>query len=96
VHPVRWNCEVEVFGRTIAPGDLIHADKHGFLVIAPDEQEGILEAARFMDANECETVIPAARGASGLSSDELLERLNEAGRRFGENVRQKFSGEGEW
>jgi len=96
VHPVRWNCEVEVFGRTIAPSDLIHADKHGFLVIAPDEQENILEAARFMDANECETVIPAARGASGLSSDELLERLNEAGRRFGENVRQKFSGEGEW
>jgi len=96
VHPVRWDCEVEVFGRAIAPGNLIHADKHGFLVIAPEEQEGILEAARFMDANECETVIPAARGASGLSSDELLERLNEAGRRFGENVRQKFSGEGEW
>ena len=96
VHPVRWNCEVEVFGRAIAPGDLIHADKHGFLVIAPEEQENILETARFMDANECETVIPAARGAAGMSSDELLERLNEAGRRFGENVRQKFSGEGEW
>ncbi len=95
VHPVRWNCEVEVFGRTIAPGDLIHADKHGFLVIAPEEQEDILEAARFMDANECETVIPAARGATGLSSDELIERLNEAGRRFGENAR-KFSREGEW
>jgi len=96
VHPVRWGCEVEVFGRAIAPGNLIHADKHGFLVIAPEEQEGILEASRFMDTNECETVIPAARGASGLSSDELLERLNEAGRRFGDNVRQKFSGEGEW
>ena len=96
VHPVRWGCEVEVFGREIAPGDLIHADKHGFLVIAPEEQENILEASRFMDANECETVIQAARGASGLSSDELLERLNEAGRRFGDNVRQKFSGEGEW
>jgi len=96
VHPVRWNCEVEVFGRAIAPGDLIHADKHGFLVIAPEEEEGILEASRFMDVNECETVIPAARGASGLSSDKLLERLNEAGRRFGENVRQRFSGEGEW
>ena len=96
VHPVRWNCEVEVFGRAIAPGDLIHADKHGFLVIAPEEEEGILEASRFMDVAECETVIPAARGASGLSSDKLLERLNEAGRRFGENVRQRFSGEGEW
>jgi regulator of RNase E activity RraA len=96
VHPVRWNCEVEVFGRAIAPGDLIHADKHGFLVIAEEEQEDILEAARFMDANECETVIPAARDAAGLTSDELLAQLNEAGRRFGENVRQKFAGKGEW
>jgi 4-hydroxy-4-methyl-2-oxoglutarate aldolase len=32
VEPMRWNCEVEVFGRKIAPGDLIHADKHGFIV----------------------------------------------------------------
>lgn len=27
--PVRWNCEVEVFGTKVAPGALIHADKHG-------------------------------------------------------------------
>ncbi len=31
--PVRWGCEVEVFGRQIQPGQLIHADKHGFLAI---------------------------------------------------------------
>jgi regulator of RNase E activity RraA len=24
--PVRWNCSVEVFGRKIEPGQLIHAD----------------------------------------------------------------------
>lgn len=96
VHPVRWGCEVEVFGRTIAPGDLIHADKHGFLVIAPDEQDAILDAARFMDANECETVIPAARGASGLSSDEVLARLAAAGKQFGENARARFHRGGEW
>ncbi len=95
-HPVRWNCEVEVFGRKIAPGDLIHADKHGFLVIEPEAQPDLLEAARFMDANECKTVIPAARGAHGLSSEELLERLSEAGRRFGENTREMFSRQGEW
>jgi len=69
---------------------------HGFIVIAPDEQSGILEAARFMDANECETVIPAARDAAGRTSAELLEQLNEAGRRFGENARRKCSREGEW
>ena len=31
--PVRWGCDVEVFGRTVQPGQLIHADKHGFMVI---------------------------------------------------------------
>lgn len=96
VHPVRWGCEVEVFGRRISPGDLIHADKHGFLVIAPDEQESLLEAARFMDANECETVIPAARGASGLAYEEILERLAAAGKQFGENARARFHRDGEW
>ena len=94
--PVRWGCEVEVFGRVVQPGQLIHADKHGFLCIPQEDEERLLEAAVFMDQNECETVIPAAREASGLSTDELLHQLNEAGRRFGENVRGKFSKEGEW
>lgn len=96
VHPVRWNCEVEVFGRRVAPGDLIHADKHGFLVIEPEAQPHILEASRFMDANECQTVIPAARGSAGLSSDQVLANLAEAGAQFGKNARGKFHREGEW
>ncbi len=96
VHPVRWGCEVEVFGRTVSPGDLIHADKHGFIVIAPQEQPLILEAARFMDANECQTVIPAARSSAGLSSDQLLANLADAGKLFGENARAKFQRKGEW
>ena len=96
VHPVRWNCEVEVFGRKIAPGDLIHADKHGFIVIAPDEQPNILEASRFMDANECQTVIPAARNCSGLSTDQILANLEAAGAEFGKNTKARFQRNGEW
>jgi hypothetical protein len=48
--------------------DLIHANKHGFIVIAPDEQPGLLEAVRFMGANECNTMIPTARGTAGHPS----------------------------
>ena len=96
VHPVRWNCEVDVFGRTIAPGDLIHADKHGFLVIEPEAQPQILEAARFMDANECMTVIPAARHSAGLTADQILANLATAGDEFGRNARAKFHRAGEW
>ena len=94
--PVRWNCEVEVFGRKIQPGQLIHADKHGFLAVPFGDEPRLLEAARFMDSNECETVIPAARGAAGCSAEEMLARIDEAGARFRENVEKKFAGEGEW
>jgi len=94
-HPVRWNCEVEVFGRAVRPSDLIHADKHGFLVIAPDEQPGLLEAARFMDANECSTVISAARDTVGRNTGEICDRLDAADAEFSENVTAKFRRGGE-
>jgi 4-hydroxy-4-methyl-2-oxoglutarate aldolase len=68
--PVRWNVEVEVFGRKIQPGQLIHADKHGFLAVPVGEEAGLLDAARFMDSNECETLIPAARSSTGCTTDE--------------------------
>ena len=96
VHPVRWGCEVEVFGRTVSPGDLIHADKHGFLVLPPEEQPGLLEAARFMDENECATVIPAARSCEGLGTAEALAGLEESIAQFGRNLKARFSRQGEW
>ena len=96
VTPVRWNCEVDVFGRKITPGQLIHADKHGFLTIPPEDEKKLLEAAQFMDANECQTVIPAARGAVGLPVEEVLKRIDQADSDFAEAVRKKFGAGGEW
>ena len=96
VHPVRWNCEVEVFGRTIRPGDLIHADKHGFMVIAPEEQAALLDASRFMDSNECNTVIPAARESAGRTTEEVVSGIEKAVAQFSANVKAKFKREGEW
>jgi regulator of RNase E activity RraA len=96
VQPVRWGCEVEIFGRRVSPGDLIHADKHGFLVIEPEAWPRVLDAARFMDANECQTVIAAARGGAGLNSEELLANLAAAGAEFGKQTRAKFRRDGEW
>jgi regulator of RNase E activity RraA len=95
-HPVRWGCAVEVFGRKVQPGDLIHADKHGFLAIPPAEQKGLLEAARFMDANECQTVIAAARETAGRSTDGILAQLEAAGQQFSQNARARFKRKGEW
>jgi 4-hydroxy-4-methyl-2-oxoglutarate aldolase len=94
-HPVRWDCEVEVFGRKIKPGDLIHADKHGFLVIPPEDQERLLEAASLMDANECSTLIAAARSDHKATSAELLARIEAAASKFRRCVDQQFHNAGE-
>jgi regulator of RNase E activity RraA len=94
--PVRWNCEVEVFGCKIQPGQLIHADQHGFLVIPPEDQPRILEASRVMDANECDTVICAGRHGQGKTSEQMLESMDAAARAFSETARQHFSRRGEW
>lgn len=94
--PVRWNVEVEVFGTRIQPGQLIHADKHGFLAIPPEDTASLLDAARFMDANECDTVIAAAREAAGQTTDELLLALDEASTTFRAAARARFGQPGEW
>jgi 4-hydroxy-4-methyl-2-oxoglutarate aldolase len=94
-YPVRWNCEVEVFGRSVRPGQLIHADKHGFLVIPPEDQERLLEAARFMDSNECKTMITAARHSSGMSTGQMLDLFDAACQQFSRNAEVRFGGGGQ-
>jgi len=94
--PVRWNIEVEVFGRKIQPSQLIHADKHGFLAVPFGEEPGLLDASRFMDSNECETLIPAARSSAGCTSEETIEKLARAGAEFSAMAKAKFQRTGEW
>jgi len=94
--PVRWGGEVEVFGRRVAPGQLIHADKHGFLVIPEEDQPGLLEAARFMDANECRTMIDVARSAHGMPLDTLLDAFDAAAASFTRAASDRFGRRGEW
>lgn len=96
VHPVRWGCEVEVFGTTVRSGDLIHADQHGFLAIDPREQDRLLDAANFMDRNECDTVIPAARDSENDDLETKLAKMEASVLQFRENVKTKFQREGEW
>jgi regulator of RNase E activity RraA len=96
VHPIRWNCPVEVFGRTVSPGQLIHADKHGFLVIPEEDQGQLLEAARFMDSNERQTMIAAARNVSGMPVKERLRAIDAACDKFDKNTRSRYGRKGEW
>jgi regulator of RNase E activity RraA len=94
--PVRWGVEVEVFGRKIRSGQLVHADKHGFLAIPFGEEKHLLEAAAFMDANECATMIATARADAAAPLDKTLDAMDAAARVFGEAAQAKFGRKGEW
>jgi 4-hydroxy-4-methyl-2-oxoglutarate aldolase len=59
------------------------------------DEARLLEAAAFMDANECNTVIAAARQGA-MDSRQLLELMAEAGQAFGAAAKQKFGSGGEW
>lgn len=88
--PIRWDVQVEVFGTRVTPGHLIHADKHGFIVIPPRDEPRVLEAARFMDAVECETKLAASWIPAGLSTTELLAHLNNADSTMSNLIREHF------
>ena len=89
--PVRWGTEVDVFGTRVEPGQLIHADKHGFIVIPKGDEAELLEAARFMDFNECETLISAARSAAGQPMSETLAKIDAAASQFAAATRARFA-----
>lgn len=95
--PISWGEMVEVFGTKVNSGDLIHADKHGFLIIPEDDQPHLLEAALFMDNNECETIISAAMIYDKIDEQiKAAERMNEAATAFQKASAATFGKEGEW
>jgi regulator of RNase E activity RraA len=63
--------EVSVFGMTVRDGDLIHADRHGAVVIHPELARGIAAAAR--EVAEREARILAVARAPGCTAERLIE-----------------------
>jgi 4-hydroxy-4-methyl-2-oxoglutarate aldolase len=94
--PLRWGVDVEVFGIHVKPGQLIHADVHGFTIIPTDAQARLLEAARFMDDNECDALLPASRGAAGRPIKKILSDMKRGDARFGATARRAFGRSTEW
>lgn len=59
VHVREIDCAVEVFGLRVAPGDLVHADRHGALVIPADLIPHLQAALQQMIDNEKLVLEPA-------------------------------------
>lgn len=88
--PVKWGCEVAVFGTTVIPGDLIHADKHGFMAIDAEDCEHLLEAVKFMDANECNHLLNLSRNTAGMALDRFIEEYAVAVDKFKSDAEEFF------
>jgi regulator of RNase E activity RraA len=61
---------VTVFGLTVRPGDLIHADRHGAMVVPPDHLPALPAAIEALLAGE-QALIRAAR-APGFDAEALI------------------------
>lgn len=60
------------------------------------EEAELLAAAKFMDANECCTLIHAARDISGRTPEEICVELDRASTEFNEAAKKQLGRKGEW
>jgi len=76
VHMTAYDVPVTVFGLTVRPGDLVHADRHGAVVIAP---EMAAELPRGLELNtRREAPILKAARTKGFTVDKLIAAMGEA------------------
>jgi regulator of RNase E activity RraA len=61
---------VSVFGLTVAPADLVHADRHGAVVIPPDVLSGLAEGIHRLLATEHLILEPARRDGFDFAAFE--------------------------
>ena len=73
---MEWDVPISVFGVTVRPGQLIHADQHGFLVIPEEDEAKLEEATSFMDRHLIICIIfnPHIDVVSSLSVNRLVRQ----------------------
>ncbi|MFO1324153.1 MAG: RraA family protein [Burkholderiales bacterium] len=69
--PVAVGLEVQVFGMRVRPGDLIHADRHGAVVVPARLARSVPDAARAVAAREAK-ILAVAR-APGCTAEKLID-----------------------
>jgi 4-hydroxy-4-methyl-2-oxoglutarate aldolase len=61
-------------------------------VVREEEEQRLLKASRYLDSQECQTMIATARDGDG----EVLERFEKAVSKYRESVASRFRREGEF
>lgn len=71
-----YDCPVEVFGLTVRPDDLLHADRHGAVIIDPQIAAELPRAIDLVTRKEA-PILRAAR-SPGFTVEKLIEAWGEA------------------
>merc|ERR1712215_124181 len=90
VVPVEVDVPITAFGVSVQPGQLIHADKHGFLVIPEADEKRLLEATEFMDLMERKYVITPGREGVGSHPSQIAKRMGEVFTEMSKEKKEKF------
>lgn len=80
VHVTDLDCPVTVFGLTVRPGDLVHADRHGAVVVPPEVIGQIAGAIAKMQATEALVLGPAREPGFDFARFEAAWAAFEAAR----------------
>lgn len=83
-HVDTWDCPVDVCGLTVRPGDLIHADKHGAVIIPAEIADQVAAACREAQMAEL-AVLEPCREAIRTGKKPTAEQLG----RWRRNMNQK-------
>jgi regulator of RNase E activity RraA len=68
---IDWGMTVNVHGLEVSHGDLVHADRHGAVVIPADDAEAVIEEAKRIAARE-HLIVTAAK-QPGFNMEKLRE-----------------------
>jgi regulator of RNase E activity RraA len=71
-----FDCPVEVFGLKVKPNDLVHADRHGAVIIDPEIAHELPHAIDLVMRKEA-PILKAAR-SPGFTVEKLIEAWGEA------------------
>lgn len=76
VHPVEWGEPVHVHGMAVRHGDIVHADRHGAVVVPTDAVARIPDAVALIARREARLIEAARRPGFGIEA--LKAALGEA------------------
>ena len=81
VHVSQWQCEVNIEGMVVQDGDLVHADRHGAVVVPQSAVRGVLDSLDLMVRREA-VILEAARRPGATVDD--IKRAWETSEAIGE------------